>query len=199
MAATAAPFGLRPVKKLGGGYNTNALREIKMATNSATAIFTGDLVSVVLGQPAAATATPTTTASANTPTGVCVGVRYTDPVLKQELHAQYLPANAVNLGYTNIYVKIVDDPDMLFMVQADGAVTLANIGRNAPLGNFGGSTTTGNSSVRLVSASIAVTATLAVRIVDILTDGQNAPGDAYTNVIVKFNHGVHAHQNATGQ
>lgn len=198
MSSIAAPFGLRHVKNLGGRYNTNAIREIKMATNSATAIYTGDLVSVVLGQPAAATATPTTTASANTPTGVCVGVRYTDPVNKQEMHAQYLPANAVNLGYTNIYVKIVDDPDALFMVQADGSVALTAIGRNAALNNFGGSTTTGLSTVRM-SATVATTATLAVRIVDILTDGQNAPGDAYTNVIVKFNHGVHAHVNSTGQ
>lgn len=198
MAATAAPYGLRPVKMLGGRYNTNALREIKMATNSATAIFTGDLVSVVLGQPAAATATPTTTASANTPTGVCVGVRFTDPVMKQEQHAQYLPANAVNLGYTNIYIKVVDDPDMLFMVQADGAVALTAIGRNAALNNFGGSTTTGVSTVRM-SATVATTATLAVRVVDLITSGQSTPGDAYTDVIVKFNHGVHAHQNATGQ
>jgi hypothetical protein len=198
MAATAAPYGLRHVKMLGGRYNTNSLREIKMTTNSATAIYTGDLVSVVLGQPAAATATPTTTASANTPTGVCVGVRYTDPVNKQELHSQYLPANAINLGYTNIFVKMVDDPDALFMVQADGSVGLSAIGRNAALNNFGGSTTTGVSTVR-VSATVATTATLAVRIVDLVTNGQSAPGDAFTDVIVKFNHGVHAHQNATGQ
>lgn len=198
MAATAAPYGLRPVKMLGGRYNTNALREIKMTTNSSSGIFTGDLVSVVLGQPAAATATPTTTASANTPVGVCVGVRFTDPVMKQEQHAQYLPANAVNLGYTNIFIKVVDDPDMLFMVQADGSVALSAIGRNAALNNFGGSTTTGVSTVRM-SATVATTATLAVRVVDILTDGQNAPGDAYTNVIVKFNAGVHAYNNSTGQ
>jgi hypothetical protein len=200
MAATASPYGLRPVKVLGGGYNTNSIREIKMTVNSASGIFAGDLVSTTAGEPAAAAATPTTTGSANTPTGVCVGVRYVDPTLKQAHHGMYLPANAITNGYTDVWVKVVDDPDMLFLVQADGAVTRASIGLNAALGNFGaGSTATGNSAVNLASASIAVTATLAVRIVDLVDNGQSSPGDAKTDCIVMFNAGVHAHRNATGR
>lgn len=199
MSSIAAPYGLRHVKQLGGRVATNAIREVRMTANSAAAIFTGDLVVMVSGSARAATVTPTTTVGAtSTPTGVCVGVRYTDPVNKQEMHGQYLPANAVNLGYTNIFVKIVDDPDALFMVQAAGPVNVSAIGLNAALENFGGNTATGVSTVRM-NATTAATATLAVRVVDILESGQNKPGDAFTDVIVKFNMGVHAHHNSTGQ
>lgn len=199
MSTTAAPYGLKPVKKIGSVSFPGAMIEIAHTTNSATGIFYGDIVAINGGNPVAGAATPTTTRGTSTPVGVCVGVRYTDPTTKQEHHAQYLPANAVTNGYTNIYIKVVDDPDAVFMVQADGAVTAAKLGYNAALKNFGaGSTTTGKSAVSLDSATVATTATLAVRIVGFSTLSGDAAGDAYTNVLVKFNQGVHAYQNATG-
>lgn len=200
MAATSAPFGLRPVQMLGGRPMSHGIREIKMTTNSTVGIFTGDLVSLSAGQPAAATATPTATINAQSPIGVCVGVRYVDPTFKQAHHAQYLPANAVTNGYTEIWIKVCDDPQALFLVQADGAVTLANIGKNAALKNFSaGSTDTGNAKIQLDSASVAVTAGLAVRIVDLVDNGGSSkPGDAYTDCIVMFNHGIHRYTSGTG-
>jgi hypothetical protein len=198
MALTSAPYGLKPVKLIGGQQFAGQIREIKMTTNSSAGIFNGDLVNIASGQPTAVTATPTTTANSNTPVGVCVGVRYTPPGFGEQ-HAQYLPANAITNGYLNVWIKVVDDPDCLFLVQADGAVARSNIGKNAPLGNFSAqSTTTGNSKIQLVSASIATTNTLAVRIVDMLENGASTAGDTYTDVYVKFNQGVHAYQNATG-
>lgn len=201
MSSTSAPYGLRPVKLIGSQQFAGAIREIKMTTNSANGIFTGDLVNITAGQPSAITATPTTTANTATPVGVCVGVRYTDPVNQQERHNTYLPANAITNGYTNVWIKVVDDPDCLFVVQADGAVTRANIGKNAALGNFSaGSTTTGNSKVNLNTASIATQAnTQAVRIIDCVESAFSTAGDAYTDVYVKFNQGVHAYQNPLGQ
>lgn len=200
MSATSAPYGLKPLKLVGSQGYAGAMREIAHTTNSATGIFTGDLVAINGGNPVAGAATPTTTRGTSTPVGVCVGVRYTDPVLKQEQHAMFLPANAVNLGYTNIFIKVVDDPDTLFAVQADGAVTAASRGSNAALTNFGnGSTTYGTSKVQLQSSTVATTGTLAVRIVDFVNiPGMSTVGDAYTDVIVKFNHGVHAYTNSTG-
>lgn len=201
MAATSSPYGLLPLQMLGGGeYTGGVIREIAMTVNQTNGIFTGDLVNITSGQPTSVTATPTTTAGSATPVGVCVGVRYVDPVLKWQQHAQYLPAGAITAGYTQVWIKVIDDPHALFIVQADGAVARTNIGKNAPLGNFSAqSTTTGNSKVQLVSASIAGTATLAVRIIDFLENAQSTAGDAFTDVIVRFNQGVHAYQNSTGQ
>lgn len=201
MATVAGPYGLNPINLQGGRQNTGgSMREFVMTTNSATGIFYGDLVSIVSGQPAAATATPTTTVGANTPIGVCVGVRYQDPTLKQFQYSQFLPANAITNGYLNVWIRVCDDPDQLYVVQADGAVARSNVGKNSTLGGFSaGSTTTGRSAVKLLTAGIAVTATLAVRIVDFVESGTSTAGDAFTDVIVRFNNGVHAYQNPTAQ
>jgi hypothetical protein len=123
MSTVAAPYGLKPIKLIGSQPFSAAMREIAMTINSANGIFMGDLVNIAAGQPTSVAATPTTTAGVNTPVGVCVGVRYTDPVMKQEQHNTFLPANAITNGYTKVWIKVVDDPDVLFLVQADGAVT----------------------------------------------------------------------------
>ncbi len=199
MATVQAPYGLRPINLIGGqSFTGGTIRKYAMTTNSATGIFFGDVVSIADGQPSALTSTPTT--SSVGVVGVCVGVQYTDPTLKYSQWAQFLPANAVNSGYTNIYVSVIDDPDQLYQVQADGPVTAADIGNNAALGNFSnGSVTSGNSKVN-VSATTANTSTLAVRIVD-LVDGAptfSTPGDAFTDCIVKFNFGVHSYYQSAG-
>jgi hypothetical protein len=199
MATVQAPYGLRPINLIGGqSFTGGTIRKYAMTTNSATGIFFGDVVSIADGQPSALTSTPTT--SSVGVVGVCVGVQYTDPTLKYSQWAQFLPANAVNSGYTNIYVSVIDDPDQLYQVQANGPVTAADIGNNAALGNFSnGSVTSGNSKVN-VSSTTANTSTLAVRIVD-LVDGAptfSTPGDAFTDCIVKFNFGVHSYYQSAG-
>jgi hypothetical protein len=191
MATTASPYGLRPYNMVGSRPNSNGFREYAMTTNSATAIYTGDVIQLTAGQPAAMSATPTTSSAGVI--GVCVGVTYVDPTLKQVMFAQTLPANAITNGYTSVKIRVVDDPDALFMLQADGSVTAASIGRNAPIANFGGSSLNGTSTVRLTSASIATTSTLAVRIVDLVV-----PGDTYTDCVVKFNFGVHTYYQSAG-
>lgn len=186
-----AIFGLRPAQKIGGApWNGSGVRHFAMTTNSATAIYTGDLVSVNSGAPTAVAASPTTTRDTATPVGVCVGVEYCLPTTGQPQWAPYLPANAVTNGYTNIKIHVCEDPDVLFFVHADEAITAAAIGKNAPLINFGGNTATGLSTVELDTSAVAITATLAVHVVDVDVDNQFA--------LVKFNQGVHAYQNATG-
>jgi hypothetical protein len=199
MATVQAPYGLRPINLIGGqSFTGGTIRKYAMTVNSATGIFFGDVVKIADGEPSALTATPTT--STKGVVGVAVGVTYTDPTLKYTQFAQYLPANAVNAGYTNIFVSVIDDPDQLYQVQADGPVTRADIGNNSALGNFSnGSVTTGNSKVN-ISATTANTSTLAVRIVD-LVDGAptfSTPGDLFTDCIVKFNFGVHSYYQADG-
>jgi hypothetical protein len=200
MATTAAPYGLLPLNLIGGqSFTGGSIRDYAMTVNSATAIFKGDIVAIGVasaGQPSALTATPTT--STRGLVGVAVGVSYVDPVLKYQVYANFLPAGAISAGYTNVMIRVVEDPDQLYQVQGDGAVAATEIGMNAPLTNFGGSTTTGNSTIALDASATANTATLAVRIVDLVNGPFSTPGDAYTDCIVKFNFGVHSYYQADG-
>jgi hypothetical protein len=199
MAATATPYGMKPVKLIGSQPFAGAIREYPMTANSATAIFNGDMVNINSGTAKAVTATPTTTwGSTTTPIGVCVGVRYTDATSKQEVHSQYFPANGITTGHTNVFIKVVDDPDCIFQIQADGSVAATVLGGNAEVVFTAGSTTTGNSKLALKSSTVALTATFALRVVGFVDTPGSAVGDAYTDCYVKFNQGVHAFQNATG-
>jgi hypothetical protein len=192
MAATASPYGLRPVNLIGGqSFNGGAIREVPMTVNSATAIYTGDVILIgaaSAGQPTSAAATVTT--STGGVLGVCVGVSYVDPVLKYQVFGQTLPANAVNSGYTNIKIHVNDDKDQLYQIQGAGSIAATTRGYQAALGNFGGSAATGLSTVNLVAP--ARTATLAMRVVDFVD-----AGSAFTDVIVKFNTGVHMYDATT--
>lgn len=206
MASVASPYGLKPVNLIGGQPYAGAFREIKLSTNNSAAIFAGDVIQLTsAGNPQALTATITTGTTAGV-IGVCVGVRYVNPATKQSNWGQYLPANAITGGYTDVYIRVVDDPDAIFQVQGSAAFgTLTNgaagaIGKNAALGNFSaGSTATGNSGVNVVvganGGSLANTATLAVRIVDVVAE---TAGDTYPELLVKFNMGAHSYNFATG-
>ena len=208
MSTVAAPYGLKPISLIGGQSLTGGtIREYLLTTNNTAAIFNGDLVQLgasAAGQPTVVASTPTTSTVGLV--GVCVGVRYqlAGQQLGYPLYAQYLPANAVTAGYTNIFIRVVEDPDQLYQVQSQGSVGYGSIGKTAALANFGGSTTTGNATTAL-SSTIANTSALAVKIVDLVnsssTFGGNFPsnpGDAYTDVIVKLNFGVHSYYQSAG-
>lgn len=197
MAATATPYGLIPYE-LAGGALRNAARKFPIGANNTNAIYFGSAVSLNSGVITVIGATPTTTRNTNTPVGVFVGCEYMDAT-GRPTWAQYLPANATTAGFTNIYVYVVDDPRVVFKVQANGAVATTALGLNAPLTNVtAGSTTTGNSTCALIAASAASTNTLAVKIIGFVESVYSTAGDAYTDCLVVWNQGVHAYQNATG-
>jgi len=190
MSSTATPYGMVPVKMLGGQYHTGAFRKIPIASGYDTSIFTGDLVKLV----AAGGVEKDTGTTAATPVGIFVGCEYTDPSSSQFLQRQYFPANT---AADDIVAFVVDDPDVIFKIQADGSITAADVGENAALVQTAGSTSTGNSKVALDASSTATTNTLPVRIVGLYADPENAFGDAYTDVLVKWNAG-HQYGNTTG-
>ncbi len=221
MSANATPYGLRPVKLIGGQYFAGAMREFVAATNVAAAIYNGDLVALTTaGLPAAVSATPVavkipaTSADATAGiVGVCVGARFVTPSAagQQPMWAQYLPAGAYTAGYRNIFLQVVDDPNTLFQIKGSETLGTFNsgtagsgwagaVGKNAQLG-FGtaGSTTTGNSGVNLLvgtnGAGLVATATYAVRIVDVVAGTES---DTYPEFIVKLNVGVHSYTNSLG-
>lgn len=217
MPSTQTPFGLRPINTLGGApYNGGAIRQFKMRANVAVAVGVGQVIQLAAGgipTPIAATPTapkiPSTSADATAGIiGVCVGLRYIDPAQKQFLTGQYLPANAITAGYSDVWVYVNDDPNQLYLCQADTAMGTfdtssgdprAAIGKNVPLKTFTVNATTGVSETVLDTGAnwgnVAATSTLAMRIVDV--DSQTEE-DTYKNLIVKFNAGLHAYNNSLG-
>lgn len=212
MANVASPFGLKPINLIGGqAFNGGVIREYKLPSNVAAAYYTGAVMYMnTNGVPTPISATPvapkyTATSADGTAgiLGVCMGVRYVSPDTKQPLYAQYLPSGAITAGYTDVYIRVCDDPDQLYSIQADTAVgsktngALGAIGQNAPLKTFSGNAATGLATTVLDTGTnwgtCASTTTLAMRIVDIIT-----PDDTYPEVLVKFNHGVHSYYNPLG-
>jgi len=218
MASTATPYGLKPVNNIGGqSYNGGAIREFKVAANNSAAIYNGDpVVLSSAGLPSAATATPTamkiTATSADGTAGivgVCVGARYVDSNGQLQFN-NYLPANMVTGGASDVYVRVMDDPDTLFKVKGSAALGTFNsgtngsgypgaIGKNAALTFATASTSSGNSGVLLTvgsnGGSLAATTTLAMRIIDVVAGTED---DTYPEFIVKWNVGVHSYQNPLG-
>ena len=60
-----------------------------------------------------------------------------------------------------------------------------------------GDTTNGNSN-SAVSATTAVTATIAFRIVDFVDGPTSTVGDAFTDLLIKFNAGIHSYDRGLG-
>jgi hypothetical protein len=200
MSATATPYGLKPVNEIGGLPYAGSTRQIKIASGYASNIYYGQVVSIV----AAGTIQVVTTNGDNsTPfpagtIGVFVGCTYTNPSTKQLTFAQYWPTGTVA---SDAMAYVVDDYNTLFQVQADGSLAQATLGSNAILAavqsTSTGSTTTGNSNTA-ISATVATTSGYAFRIVDFVESTTSTVGDAYTDVLVKFNPVAHSYNNPTG-
>src|SRR3990167_812096 len=188
MSTTARPYGLVPVKKLGGQPYNNSFSQYKIASAYATNIFKGDLVRLLTADGTVVKDTGTTTA---TPIGVFVGCSYTDPNLNYLVFRDRWPASTVA---TDAKAFVVDDPDMIFKIQGDGIGTIygqQSLGTNAALVQGAGSTTTGISGVSLDSSSVATTATLPLKIIGVDPGPTNALTDTYVDFWVMINITTH--------
>jgi hypothetical protein len=160
-----------------------------MASGYAATYF-GDAVKIVNGYLDKDTGT-----TAATPCGVFVGGSYTNS-LGQPVFSQYLPAGATNpVGY------VVDDQQALFKVAVvSGTTVIASVSRdvvgsNMALVQNAGSATTGNSGVAVLSTSSNTTATLPIRVIDVVPETATG-ADAYVELLVKIN--THQYNSTTG-
>jgi len=183
MASTASPYGRRPVNLIGGQPYAGSTRLVKINNAYAANIFYGQPVSVNASGVVIAD-TGTSNVAATGVVGVFVGCTYTDPNLKYKIFKQYWPTGTVA---TDAYAYVVDDPDVVMQVQADDTVAQTALGANIGLSTFSGDTATGNSETSADAASIATTATLPLRIVGFVDGPESAVGDAYTDLLVKWN------------
>ncbi len=132
------------------------------------------------------------------PVGVFLGCSYTDASFGKTFR-QYYPG-AVTAS--DILAFVADDPDTLFKVAVVSATTTIGgvlrtaVGNNAVLVQNAGLTATGVSRVA-VNATTATTSTWPVRIVDVIAETANSSG-SYTEIVVKWNAGMHLYNNPTG-
>ena len=180
------PYGLIPINLIGGQVFAGATRQIPIASAYGTSIFFGDVVKLS-SDGVLVKDTGTSTA---TPVGVFLGCSYTDPTFGK-VFRQYYPASTTA---SDIQAYVADDPDQLFKVAivssgtTIGTVQRTVVGNNAALVQNSGSTTTGNSGVA-IDDTVATTASLPIRIVDLVTATSYVSGGnvVYQEAIVKFN------------
>jgi len=179
MANIDKAFGL---KALGNLSATGAQKQYgyEIADNQAGAIYQGDLVTIVGGY--IVKFAPGTHAAA---LGVFNGCNYIDPTTGKPIWKNFYPGS-VNITQGIISADVIDDPNQLFIIQSDGDIEKADIGKNADVIGTGGSSTTGVSTMELNNATIADTAALNLKIVGLY----NQPGNSFgvnAVVVVKIN------------
>ncbi len=193
MATTAAPYGAEPVGTISSsGSFTGKVRHIPIATTYSTAIFYGDFVKLaVTGYVQKDTGT-----TALTPIGIFMGCAYTDPTTGQKTFSQQWPASN---AATDAVAYVLDDPYVVFQMQADGACGLNYLQANAAVVQTAGSTAIGKSKNAVDQSTAAVTNTLPVRIVGFVDGPFSTVGDTYTDVFCRFNVGhLNAADTTTG-
>ena len=191
MATSAAPTGAEPVGTLSAsGSFTGKVRHIKIASGYGTAIFYGDFVKLV----SSGTVEKDTGTTSLTPVGVFMGCSYTDPSTNQKTFNQQFPAST---AASDIMAYVLDDPSVLMRMQGDATLAQTTLGNNVAVVQTAGSTSIGRSKNAVDSSTVATTNTLPLRIIDFVDGPTSTVGDAFTDVIVKFNVG-HIYVNTTG-
>jgi len=180
MANKDAAFGLRPAHMMGGAPYSGGQSRYRIANNQSGAIFQGDLVKQLTGGTVSRAA-----ASSTVPVvGVFNGCRYTDPTTSEQVFSNYYPGS---VAADDIIAFIVDDPNVVFEVQADDTFPVADL-----FGNFDvvdqsttGDTRSGRSNMELDVTTGATTTTLPLKAIDISQDPDNDDvANANTNVMV---------------
>ena len=191
MANNDAAFGMRPTRMIGGAPYTGGQSRYRIAANYDTNIFQGDMVAQVTGGGVEVHADGGTVPIV----GVFNGCQYTDPTTSEQVYSNYYPAST---NASDIIAFVIDDPNVVYEVQADAAFPVADL-----FGNFdivytsSGSTVTGISGAELEVSTGATTATLPIKAIDISTDPENSDvASANTNVLVVIQNSIFGQKGA---
>jgi hypothetical protein len=187
MANTAEQYGLRPVRKLDGSPFINAQNRYRIAANYGTPIYQGDLVIPVTGggiQRAVANTTDFVV-------GVFNGVFYTDPTTQKPTWKNYYPGT---VNASDIVATIIDDPDVVYSIDSDGAFAVADIFKNFAITTATGNTLSGISKVQLdYSVSGLTTSGTVLQAIDISQDtNSSTAGSVNVDVLVRINNHFYA-------
>jgi hypothetical protein len=190
MSNVIEKFGLRPYRKLDGTPLVGAQNRYTVANNYGTAIFQGDMVIPVTGGNIERYPGNTSTAVV----GVFNGCFYTDPTTQKPTFSNYYPGGIVTADITAF---IVDDPDAVFLVDADATFARADLFQNYSLTAVSGNTKTGNSEQQLDVSESGTNATFIVQAIDISQDPDNSDVTSpNANILVRINN--HFFRSGTG-
>ena len=212
MANADTPMGLKPLRHKSGAPYNGAVTPYYIFSTYATALYVGDPVTRVATANTAAvktnvgtfavgtlpsiekTAAGDSNTDAERQTGVIVGFS----ALPTDLSKQYNPAS------TERVALVCDDPDMVFEIQADGAIPAASMGLNAIfIYTHSGSTATGRSGAELdtTGTAPAADASYQMRILRAVNREDNDTTLTHAKVEVVLNNHTEAHgmvDNAAG-
>jgi hypothetical protein len=188
------PYGLKPINLIGGQVFAGQTRQYQIdPAGFAGNIFYGDVVKLV----STGYIEKDTGQATATPLGVFQGCSYVN-AQGQVIFAQYYPTGYAAPTGTVITAYVQDDPDLLFKAvlvsgQTEGGNGLVPtylgrsvIGTNAELVQNAGVTATGDSRIGLYATTSATTASLPVRIIDVVPDTADSSGN-FVEVICKWN------------
>ena len=192
MANVSEKFGLRPYRKLDGTPLVGAQNRYTIKAGYATAIYQGDLV------------IPTSTGNIEKHTagnsaavvGVFNGVFYNDPTTQKPTYKNYYPGG-VTPTQGDVTAFVVDDPDAVFLADADAAFTRADLYKNYSVTNTTGVTQTGISKAQLDVGASGTATTFVIQAIDISQDPDNSDtSSANANILVRINN--HFFRSGTG-
>ena len=190
MANVVEKFGLRPYRKLDGTPLVGAQNRYSIASNHTTAIFQGDLVIPLT----AGTIDRHTANNSTAVLGVFNGCFYTDPTTQKPTFRNSYPGAIVA---SDITAFVVDDPDAVFLMDADATFAQADLFRNYSVTTGSGNTTTGISEVQLDVSVSGTNASFIIQAIDISQDPDNSDtGSANANILVRIN--KHFYRSGTG-
>jgi hypothetical protein len=184
MANANTPFGLKPVKDAGSGYETGGLSMYYVPATDGTALYIGDPVVKAGSSDGAGNPSVTIAAAGGPITGVVMGF-VPDGTTDQ---AGYRAAS------TAAYVLVCDNPDEAFIIQEDGVggqLAAADVGLNASIIVAAGNAYSKRSGVMLDSSTKATTAGLELKILGLAPIPGNDFG-AYAKFLVKINNHTEA-------
>jgi hypothetical protein len=210
------PYGLKPINLIGGQVFAGATRQRRIASG-ASSIGYGDPLQFASDGTVEVT-TATSLAPVTGFAGVFLGCTFVSSVTGQPTYSQSWISGTSVKANTYITAYVVDDPDTLFkavgvtaslVVSTTGGFTYSSVGLNAALVANTLDTTTNDSQQGLLVSSANTTASLPVRIVDVVEDTAFVSSGTvyYPEVIVKFNApyvdsgvitGGHAYNNPVG-
>lgn len=191
----SAPYGLKPINRIDGLPYAGAFRQIPVAAGFGTAIFNGDTVQINSD----GYLIKSTTTDSGTIVGVCVGGQYVNSG-GQTVQGQFIPAS-ISTSTNLAYAYVIDDPMALFKVAVvSSGTTMSSAGRTVVGSNLAlvlnaGNTTTGDSAFAVTLTGAGTTATIPVRVIDVVPETATA-ADTYTELLVKIN--THQYNNTTG-
>ena len=188
------PYGLKAINLIGSQVFAGQTRQYQIdPAGFAGNIFYGDVVNLV----SPGYLEKDTGQATATPVGIFQGCSYVN-AQGQTIFAQYYPTGYAAPTGTVITAYVQDDPDVLFKAvlvagQTEGGngltptyLSRSVIGTNAELVQNAGLTSTGDSRIGVYTTGSTGTASLPIRIIDVVPDTANSSGE-FVEVICKWN------------